>query len=171
MSVDEGLEPENTTEENEGTVESASAAPELTREELLAEVSKLRKESAGRRVAKKEVDAKLKEYEEWKLSQLSEVDRAKAETAKAEETVRVLLMEKAQRNAAKKAGLDPDYADRLRGETEEEMVADAKALVAKGFGTKTSSTASNGLAGKRGKPVGAGAEQTESDWFRKQFLN
>lgn len=156
------------TEVDEGSADETGSQVELTREELLVEVSKLRRESAKKRVAKKEVDAKLQEYETWKLSQMSELDRAKAEKAKVEETLQELLREKHQAKAAQKAGLDPDFADRIRGETEDEMLADAKALVAKGFKASGSNGAGN-LAGKRGKPVGANADQTESSWFREQL--
>lgn len=148
------------TETNEST-------SKLSYEELEAELARTRKEAASRRVSSKEKEAELAEYREWKKSQMSEVDRLKSERAEMEAEVKQIRRENLQRKVASKVGLDPDFASRIHGDSEEEMLADAKALASKLPGGKPS--ASGLLAGKRGGPVGSGAEESESEWFRKQF--
>ena len=155
---------DETAENEEGTDEQLEAAPELTQDELLKEVAKLRREAASRRVANKEKDARLKEYDDWKKSQMTEVDRAKAETAELQSTVRELLSEKNRNTAAAKAGLDLEFADRILGDTLEEMTADAKRLAAS-LGKTAPRKASDALAGQRGKGVGQNAVPSENDWL------
>jgi hypothetical protein len=163
---DESQVDDNTNEnEDEGT--ELDASPELSAEDLLKEVAKLRKEAASRRVKNKDLDAKLSEYEEWKKSQMSDLDRAKAEKAELEQTVLELKQETWRTAAASKAGLDADWADRVQGETKEEMIADAKRLAA-ALGEKTPGVGS--LAGKRGKPVGSNPVQDEDAWLRAELM-
>lgn len=165
---EEVLETENIdpTESQEGELEAGSG---LSEEEKDALIAKLRKEAAGRRVSNKEKDAQLKEYADWKLSQMTEVERAKAEKAELQSELKALREENWRDKAAQKAGLDPDFADRVLGETYEEMFADAKRLAA-ALGKTTPRTASDALAGKRGKPVGGSATMTEDEWLRSELL-
>lgn len=146
---------------------------ELTREDLLKVVADLRKENAGSRVRNKtereEITRKLNEHDEWKKSQLSEVDRLKAEKDDAVKLATDLLREKRQATAAKKAGLDPDLADRISGDSDEEMLADAKKLAAKLPTKGTAPDANSMFAGQRGAAVGSGKDANEADWFRKMF--
>lgn len=155
------------TAEVEGD-ESQDGQRTLSYEELAAEVAKLRRENGNKRVKNKELDAKLKEYDDWRKSQMSEVDRAKAEKAEVEKELHALRQEKLQSVAARKAKLDPDLADRIKGETEEEMFEDARRLAKK---YPASSSSGAGLFGgaSGGRPVGEGKEESEDSWFRKQF--
>lgn len=159
--VDENLDP------NEEVEEAQVAETKLSYEDLAAEVSRLRRENASKRVKAKDLDDKLKKYSEWEKSQMSELERAKAEKADVERQLRELTNERLQATAAKKAKLDPDLADRIKGETEEEMLEDARRL-AKRY-PATASSADTMFAGTRGRPVGDGKEESESDWFRNQF--
>lgn len=135
-----------------------------TVEGLKAELAKVRREAAARRVANKDKDKELEEFQKWKESQKSELekalDRAKAAEAKAAKADK----EKLQRRVAKEAGLDPDLADRLIGDTEDELLEDAKALAAKYRVSGTNLTA----AGRRGQPVTSGktASMTFNDFIR-----
>lgn len=155
--------------EDENEIDESGTQVELSQEDLLKEVAKLRKEAASRRVKNKDLDSKLKEYDDWKRSQMSEVERERAEKAELLNTVRVLREESWRRDAASKAGLDPDFADRLNGETEDELIADAKRLAAK-LGKTGTRSSQDALAGKRGRPVGGAGTITEDEWFRSEFL-
>jgi hypothetical protein len=140
-----------------------------TYEELEAIVAKTRQEAAGKRIRNKEMQAKLAEYEEWKLNQLSEVDRAKAEKAALAEELSQLRSERLRERVAAEAGLDSELAQFIVGNSEAEMKQAAKVLATKfGTGSQPARTAAS-LAGKRGKGVGTGAEVSEEDWFREQF--
>lgn len=159
---------EELPETGDSTNGDEQVEPELTVEELKAALARANREAAGRRVSNKEKEAELAEYREWKKNQMSEVDRLKAEKAEMEAEVRQVRRENLQRKVAAKAGIDPKLATRLVGDSEEEMLADAKALAAEMPGSGKS-TASGLLAGSRGRPVGATAEETDAEWFRKQF--
>ena len=159
---------DDNTNENEDEGAELDASPELSAEDLLKEVAKLRKEAASRRVKNKDLDAKLSEYEEWKKSQMTEVERAKAEKAELEETVRSLQQENWRRDAAAKADLDPTWADRVQGETKEEMVADAKRL-AEALSGQSKSPGVGSLAGKRGRGVGTAPVMSDDDWLRAEL--
>lgn len=161
---------DETVEENadESAEVSGQADPEkeMTVEELKAELAKTRREAAKRRVSKNEVEQKLAEYEEWKLSQMSEVDRLKAEKAETEEELRKYRVEKLQDKVAKKAGLDPDLADRIKGNTEAEMLADARVLAAKAPLKGASPTARELRPGIQGNPVGTETATDGNTWLR-----
>jgi len=164
------------TKDDGSTDESIDSTSGLSKEQLEAEVKKLRQEAGGRRVLGKQKDAEhaktLAELDEIKKSQMSEVDRVKAENAELAKAVNTMKVERLQLAVAKAAGLDPDLAELITGESEEEMLAKAEKLAAKtgGKSTQDTNTASNMFAGVRGKPVGADADaKTESEWFRNQF--
>lgn len=159
---------EEETQAVTSTEADESVDPELSVEDLKAALARANREAAGRRVTNKEKEAELAEYREWKKAQMSEVDRLKTEKADLQAQYDRVQKENLQRKTAAKAGLDPKLATRIHGDSEEEMLADAKALAAEFVGGKTS-TASGLLAGARGRPVGQDAEETESEWFRKQF--
>lgn len=159
---------DDTLEVEDGSVELQDDSTKLTYDELAAEVARLRRENANKRVRNKDLDAKLKEHDDWKKSQLSDVERANAEKAEVEKELVLLRNEKLQATAAKKAKLDPDLADRIKGDTEEEMLEDARRL-AKRYPASASANADTMFAGTRGNPVGHDKDESENDWFRNQF--
>lgn len=163
--VDEAVE--SADENSEEVDPQAGTEVEMSVDELKAELAKTRREAAKRRVSKNEVEQKLAEYEEWKKSQMSEVDRLKAEKAETEEELRKFRVEKLQVAAAKKAGLDPDLADRIKGNTESEMLADAKVLAAKAPVKGVSPTARELRAGVQGNPVGTETGTDGNSWLRE----
>lgn len=109
-------------EEQTGTVEALS--PEEA-EKLRKALKEANKEAAARRKRIDELEAKEKERTE---AEMTELERLKKQNAELLETQKQHAYEQAQRNAAKEAGLDVDLADRIRGETPEAMMEDAKRL-------------------------------------------
>lgn len=137
-----------------------------TADEYKAEIKQLRKEAASNRVKGRDkaaaLEGELNEYRQWKESQKSELDRALDRASMAEQNLAALAKEKLQVKAAKAAGLDIDLADRIRGDSEDEMLADAKLLA-----EKAKTTAPSPLMGK-GTPVRAprGSDEEANDFFR-----
>lgn len=150
-----------------------SGTRELTLEEAKAIISRQNRENANARIKNKDKDQKLQEYEDWKRSQMSEVERANSEKEALAKELRELRQEKLQSDAGKKARLDPDLYDRIHGETAEEMLEDAKRLAKRypvSADTSEPQTSGDVLAGKRGGPVGGSKEQVTPDKaFRALF--
>lgn len=168
MSEQAGQEPGN-TELEEGTAESGTPA-KLTYEQMEAELARVRREAGNRRNKEKDLNDKLQKFTEWEKSQMTELERAKAEKADLEKEMRELVQEKHQSIAGAKAGLDPELYDRIRGDSAEEMLEDAKRLAGRYPSTGTAKSPAGDLfASERGKPVGSTSEESESEWFRKQF--
>jgi acyl-CoA reductase-like NAD-dependent aldehyde dehydrogenase len=159
MSDNEGAE--NTQSQVDNAVETfeneGGAQGKLTYEELAAELAKVRREAAAKRVTNKELDSKLKEYDDWKQSQMSELEKANARAKALEEERKADLIEL----AIAKHGLDEGDADLIAGNTKEEIFASAKRLSDR-IGKKTTDEPKeeppnpNLFPGARGKPVGSG---------------
>lgn len=152
MSEEEGLEPTATGTEESGT--------ELTYEELLSkyerqasELAKTRREAASRRVTGKEKDAELEEFRNWKESQRSESDRLAERAERAESELAALKYQRLQTEVAQEAGLDLDLADRIRGDSRDSMLKDAKDLAERAGRRQNSDL--DPYAGHRGGPVKA----------------
>jgi hypothetical protein len=156
---------ESTNDSENEELESAGSDEGLTLDDALKLVKKLRNESARRRTGSKEKDAQLAEYAEWKKSQMSEVERAKADKDEIAQERDALRREKFQTQLAKKYELDEDLADLIGGATEEEMTASAKKLASK-LGKSEKSSAKQELfpSGKR-KPVSTGPNTTPGGLF------
>lgn len=166
MSEAEGQEPENTDEPE------AVEPPKLSYEELEAELARTRNEAKTRRLQSKNKDAELEEFRNWKKSQLTEAERLKQERDELQKEISDIRREALQRKVASKAGLDPDFADRIRGDSEEDMLEDAKRLAKKAPAVADAEeqkpskpTASGMLAGQRGKPVGSKSPDSPKDWL------
>lgn len=103
----------------------ADGAPD----EFKSEESKSRvlADLARERDARQELEAKLKEYEDRDKTELERIEEraAKAEMAAAEREA-----ELARYRVGVAKGLPPDLIGRLRGSTDEELMADADALLA-----------------------------------------
>ena len=102
---------------------TGDTAAELAR--LQKEIADLRKENAKHRTANREAERKAAE-EAGQFKTLYEQTMAELETLKADAAKRG--REALLHRVAKTAGLPDDLADRLRGETEDELLADAKAM-------------------------------------------
>ncbi len=149
---------------NEGAPDDG--AVKLTYEELSAELAKTRKEAADRRVKARDAETKLREYDTWKASQMTELEKAQAEAKQVREDRRNDLVEL----ALTRYGLEAEDADFLRGDTKEEILASAE-RVAKRLGKTPQEgavvvTNPNLFPGTRGKPVGSNSSDNPNDTLR-----
>lgn len=94
----------------------------------------LKADLAKERKTRQAVEAKLQELE---LAKLPELDRYKTRADAAEQKVRELEQAVLRLNVAAKLKLPAEVADRVRGDSEAEMMADAKALLSVFTGGKT----------------------------------
>lgn len=154
------------TEENVAQESTDTVAEELTVDQLRAELTKVRREAAAKRVDNNQLKETLAELQKYKDAEKSEFELLKERAEKAEAFVSTTKREKAAVAAAKAAGLDPELAEFLKGSNEEELMASAEALAAR-VAAKTPQTPDL-FAGKRGEPVRA--ETSPSDAFRAIFL-
>jgi|SRR5690606_8356152 len=115
----------------EATEADDNLSDERSVEELKAELKKVRREAASRRVANNQKEAELAEFRKWKESQKTELQKAQERAAELEKLVADYEKRDMQLAAAKAAKLDLDLADRIRGNTPEEMLEDAKKLAEK----------------------------------------
>lgn len=148
---------ENVINEPEEVEDHLDDDNSLSKEELLAKLARVNREAASRRISNKEKEQKLAEYEEWKRSQMSEADRLKVERDELKAMNDTLVREKVLGRVAKKANLDEDLVDLIKGDTEEEMLRSAKKLsekFSKREPEKAPARGSELFPGKRGKPVG-----------------
>lgn len=144
----------------------------LTAEQLRTELTKVRKEAAGRRVLTREQEAQLHEYETWKQSQLTELEKLQKERDDAVKSATELKRERSREKAAREAGLDLKFADRLRGRTDEELLADAKELAASFKSSSPGTTLFGDAAGgNRGGAAGTNAPKNSETYFRGLFNN
>jgi len=92
-------------------------------------VKKLRDESAKYRTQAKELSAKAKKFDEMEEANKSDLEKAQAAAKAAQEELASANVKalKAQVGASKK--LPPSMISRLQGSTEEEMIADADAML------------------------------------------
>ncbi|WP_052067988.1 hypothetical protein [Rhodococcoides fascians] len=86
------------------------------------------------RAARKAAEAKVKEFEDGKLTAdqklQRDADESKTKVGQLEADNGKLTLENGRLRAALTEGLPVDWADRVRGETDEEMLADAKKIKA-----------------------------------------
>lgn len=113
------------------TVEEAEK-PAMGETVSIEEIEKLRKalkeankEAAARRKKLDELEAKEKERAD---AELSEVERLKKVNAELEQKQKQAEAESSRMKAAMAAGLEPSLAERIKGDTYEEMLEDAKQL-------------------------------------------
>lgn len=140
---------------------------ELTREQLEKELAKVRREAASNRVEKNAQKALVDELQKYRDSEKTELELLKERAERAEAVAKEVGREKAARDAAKKAGLDPDLFDLLKGDTDEELEQHAAALKER-LGA-TPKAGNDLLGGSRGAPVKANSSNNEQ--FRTWFSN
>jgi hypothetical protein len=152
---------ETTTEEEE------LEAPALSDEDKDEIITKLRRENAGKRVANKGLEKELNEFREWKANQLTDLEKANLRIQELEDEKNAnesaaaeLEYSKLQRKVAKAVSLSLNLADRIRGDSEAEMLEDAKSLL------KDAGKGSNSLTGRptTGGPVTP--DEDQKDWLR-----
>ncbi len=127
----------NETVETEVVAPVEGAAIEETVEEIeetktfdAEYVKSLRKEAARYRTENKELSEKAKAFDEWNESQKSEQQKKDEALAAAQSELAQMRSELLRSKVASKKQLPPSLVARLKGETEEELEADADALLA-----------------------------------------
>ena len=121
---------ETETVETEVQAPSETQQPdEFDKERAMATINKLRQFEKEAKANAKKLEAFEKAEAERKQAEMSEIDKLKAQIAEAEAKAARLEKESLQRKAADEAGLPLVFADRIRGESLDEMVADAKGLL------------------------------------------
>lgn len=95
-------------------------------ERLAAALKERNKEEAARRKRLEELETRYKQDEEAKLSEMDKLSKRLAET---EAKLKAKERAEAQRMVADEVGLPHVFADRLQGETLEDLKADAKKIL------------------------------------------
>ena len=122
-----------TPEPEKVTVAQPEPKPALTPEQALAELEATRKalKDANREAAerRKKLEAYEKAEAEKAAAELSETERRKKQLEDTAAKLRAVEIANLKQRTAAAAGLPPELADRLQGETEDDLKADAAALV------------------------------------------
>lgn len=172
--VPEGQEPQEPVAPVTGNTNDAinASLEDVTDPDVLKKMVKsLRGEAAKHRTEKQANAAKLVEYDEWKTSQLSELDKAnqRAELAEAK------AVEALRRSVIKEFNIDDDYHEFITGSTEDELTAKAQKFAKLSKGAEDNSVLPAGTAnlrpGKRGNPVGAQSGKAEDVAFFEGLWN
>lgn len=141
----------------------AEAAKPRTSEEYEAEIRSLRREAANKRVKNNQLDAELEEFRLHKESQKTELQKATELATAMKKELADLRAEKAKTDIAKKVGLDPELADRIRGENEQEMMEDARLLAEKSRRIETPA------GGREAVRAGTSTEDSFRTWVENQY--
>lgn len=123
----ETIEAEDTaTQEPETPQADSTEDPVAELEKARAALKAANAEAAARR---KKLEAYEAAEEERKKAEMSEIDRLKLEAEQLEAENAKLKRSNLQKEIAEKIGLPAAFADRINGETLEDMEADAQALL------------------------------------------
>lgn len=124
----------NTTTETEATEENTEATEQTQATETEADGPISAEEAARIRAALAKAN---KQSEHWRLkakeaddAQLSEVEKAKRDAADATQKLEKIERDNLLKTVALAEGVPAKWVNRLVGETEEELVADARAILA-----------------------------------------
>lgn len=124
-----------TKQEGETPTTTTTTAPDvaMTTEQLRAENEKLakalkeaNKEAAARRKRLDEIEEAEKKRQD---AELSEMDKLKKQLTEKDQQLTTMTLATLRTRVAAEVGLPAQFAERLRGMTEEEIKADAKALL------------------------------------------
>ena len=121
---------EEAPEKEEVIVEEPEKEEEFDKDRAMATIKKLRKFEKDAAKLQKKVDEYEQEKEEAKKAELTEIDRLKLEKQEAEQKLAELTLKEQRREAAKIAELPDEFVDRIKGDTPDEMVEDAKKMKA-----------------------------------------
>lgn len=120
---------QQSAEKVEQTEQTNTEKVEISRaefEKLQAALKEANKESASRRKRLEELEAAETKRKE---AEMTEAEKAQQRANALEAELKTLKRIEMQRTAAEKVGLPATLAKRLQGDTEEELEADAKALL------------------------------------------
>lgn len=101
---------------------------ELSPEAMRAEIEKLRKENAQRRVESKELKARAQKWDEYELSQKTELEKAQDTAAKLQQELESRILENTQLTLAAAYEIKADDIPLLGTGTAEEMEVKAKRI-------------------------------------------
>jgi len=120
---------EEPTEKPEEVKPEEETQEEFDKDRAMATIKNLREiEKQAKKDAKKLADLEKAEQER-KEAEMSELEKANTKLAELEAKNAELARKQMQREAAEKIGLPSVFADRVQGETPEDMEADAKKLL------------------------------------------
>lgn len=136
----------------------------LSPEQLKEELSKVRREAASRRIELKGFKEKAEKWEEHERSQMTEIDKLKADLADKDQKLSLYELDKLKVSVAKDVGLDAEDAELLSGSDEATLRAHAEKLKSR-LGTKQEESKNpvDLLAGKRGTPIGGSSTTSSID--------
>jgi len=117
-----------TVEQATETAAEQAAPEEFDRDRAMALIEKLRKENRELTKRAKTADELEAEKRKREEAEMSELDKANKRLAELEAQVKNQTLAQMRREVAASVGLPPALADRIHGETPEEMEADAKAI-------------------------------------------
>lgn len=128
MTEPEGKMPETEVQSAEVAVDTMDAEP-FDKERAMETIRKQREEIKQVKKLAQELEKYKQAEEARKLAEMSETDRLKAELDRVQSELKAKSIRTMQMEAATKTGLPAQLAERLKGETPEEMEADAKAML------------------------------------------
>lgn len=138
----------------------------LSREQLLEELSKVRKEAAARRIENKNLKSDSDKWKQYEESQKTEMQKLQDSIAERDKALSDYKVKDLKLSVAREVGLDSDDIDLIGGTDEETIRASAQKLkerlTPKQDGTKPVEL----LGGNRGKPIGSNATQSIDDMIR-----
>lgn len=150
---------ENPGQEVQTGSETNETGSELTPEQLRAELTKVRKENAEKRIRNRELEEKAKKWEDYELSQKTELEKLQAELADREKKLVETAREKTINALARKYKLEDDDLEFLTGSDEAALETQAEKLAKKlGRGQEKEEPKrrpADLLAGNRGTAVGS----------------
>jgi len=118
-----------TVEQATETAAEQAAPEEFDRDRAMALIEKLRKENRELTKRAKTADELEAEKRKREEAEMSELDKANKRLAELEAQVKNQTLAQMRREVAASVGLPPALADRIHGETPEEMEADAKSML------------------------------------------
>lgn len=149
---------DETTPEGGSTQDKASKLDELEKDDLISIVRDLRRENAKTRTEKQATKREIEEFQKWKDSQKSELERAREETESLKQENYSLL----KTSIALGAGLTLEDADFIVGDTPEEMKAAAARLAGRLKPADEKPKVTDVFAGSRGTPIGEGPKDSKT---------
>jgi predicted ribosome quality control (RQC) complex YloA/Tae2 family protein len=130
----------------------------LTHDQALAELAKVRREAAERRVKTRELEEQAKKWQEYEESQKTELQKLQDQLAERDRKLAETAREKTIASLARKYNLEDDDLEFLTGSDEATLETQAEKLANK-LGRNQESQGNRRpadlLAGNRGAPVGS----------------
>lgn len=155
------------TGESTETTQDNENHDNLTPEQLRAELTKVRKEAAARRVSERELKAQADKWKAYEESQKTELQKLQDAVAERDRKLAEAQTETLRAKIARENNVADEDLDLLVGD-EENMVRLAKRL---GKSDQGSQNPADLLAGNRGTPVGSKGTTFSMDEFIRGSVN